>query len=283
MKKFYVVMIAFLLLGAYANASIDDKILIQRPVVSKVVLNSEDFENEFENRAYYNFLKNRIPSKFVYPFYSFTKDKKSLGLEILGIAQHESAWRVFKGKVNQNGSVDLGPLMLNSYNIENENFMRVYGIDCDKYKYDTDIYYMCICINFYSGIRKELGPYISLQVYNGGYRVTRKDCRADLKKTVTTYANVVYKYINEAIDDYNDFKEAYRQEFLSEFIEMRQFIESLERIKYNYIDDYTPVEEGIHKRARYIVYNKIDEETFEFFVLMKWKYTKIYYTSTITV
>lgn len=162
----------------------------------------EEIRKETEESVYRNFIGSKIPAKFVTPFYEFTKDNKNLGLEVLGIAKHESNWKWFVGKRNANGSIDLGPLMLNSFNIENESFMKSFARNCEEYKNDTDIYFMLICINYYKSLREDFGPFSALQIYNGGWRTVRKNCPSKLKETVVLYANTVYKYINQYTDDY---------------------------------------------------------------------------------
>lgn len=239
---------------------------------------TEDIQKEYENRAYYEFLKETIPAKFVDPFYQFTKDKKYLGIEILGIAQHESGWRVFKGKINKNGSVDLGPLMLNSYNIQDEKFMKAYASNCVQYRYDVDIYFMCICINFYSSIRSELGPFVALQVYNGGYRVTRPNCNTELKQTVTTYANVVYRHINKAYDNWKKFKTNYFENLKQEANLIDHYMQELTTNKLNIveIERSSPFSGFVNHNRKPVIF-KFDEEYYKFYILMDWDFIKVYY------
>lgn len=172
---------------------------------AKIVYNREITKDSVMD-TYWSFVASQIPSKFVNPFVRYTKDNMNLGIELLGIAKHESNWKWFVGKRNANGSVDFGPMMLNSYNIEDEKFMNMYASNCNRYKYDTDIYYMVICINYYKSLRCNLGPYHALQVYNGGWRAVRDNCPSVLKEAVTTYANAVYKYINKYENAYEEFR-----------------------------------------------------------------------------
>ena len=90
--------------------------------------------------------------------------------------------------------------------IKDEKFMNMYASNCSQYKYDTDIYYMLICINYYKSLRCNLDAYNALQVYNGGWRAVRDNCPSVLKETVTTYANTVYKNINGYENDYENFR-----------------------------------------------------------------------------
>ena len=167
----------------------------------------ETFEVRVDNYLYHEYIKTQIPEKFVEPFFEATKKNKAIGIEILGLGFHESEWKNFISRTpNKNGSIDLGPLMLNSYNIADPEFMRRYGKNSAGYEYDTDVYYMTVCITFFKALRNEYGTYNALQVYNGGPRVMKSNCSKDLKRTVKTYANVVYKRINECSETWNDYK-----------------------------------------------------------------------------
>ena len=192
MKRFSFLMVLFLFLITKGVAQETEK---------------ELFESRVEDKMYYEYLSTKIPEKFVEPFYAATKKNKSIGIEILGLGFHESEWKKFiSNKPNENGSIDLGPLMLNSYNIADPEFMRKYGVNSNGYEYDTDIYYMTVCITFYKALRNEYGSFNALQVYNGGPRVMRSTCSVTLKNTVKTYANKVYKRINECSESWDEFK-----------------------------------------------------------------------------
>ena len=198
MKKFFLLLVLFTL------------------IIGKGVSEEVNTEKEVEDRLYKSYLEETIPEKFVEPFFDMTKDLKSIGIEILGLGFHESHWKDFIGKVNKNGSIDIGPLMLNSYNIANSDFMRRYGKNSDDYKYDTDVYYMTICITFFKALRVEYGTFNALKVYNGGPKVMRDNCSKELKKTVTTYANVVYKEINKCASEWKAYKEEKREVIIAE-------------------------------------------------------------------
>ena len=182
---------------------------------------------EIENRIYKEFLKDTIPEKFVDPFYELTYKSKNIGIEILGIGFHESEWSVFIGKPNKNGSIDIGPLMLNSYNISNENFMKAYGKYSDDYKYDTDVYYMTVCITFFKALRNEYGSFNALKVYNGGPRVMKSDCKQELLTTVNKYANTVYKRINQCSTNYKIYKENNEKRIITLMIEEKEEAERI--------------------------------------------------------
>lgn len=256
------------------NTFIDDS--KSKIELTKIIF-ADEIEYEIEEKTYHDFISNSIPSKFVNPFYEYTKNNKNIGIELLGIAKHESNWKVFDGPKNENGTRDHGPMMLNSGNLADEKFMLAFGSDCTNYKYDRDIYYMCICINFYRDLRKQYGPWVALQIYNGGWRTVRKSCPARLKRTVTEYANKVYSYINSYESEYKTFK-----------LDSREKIENYVAIQYstklnNYIrTQYIATKIDSLKRTRIglgiTLYPRIwkellctfDEEYFELYILQKW-------------
>lgn len=247
--------------------------------INKDVESRKIFNKYFEDVAYYKFIKESIPEKFVLPFFQFTKDNKNLGIEILGIAKHESNWKWFRGKMNENGSVDLGPLMLNSFNIQDKSFMKYFANNCEEYIYDLDIYYMLICINYYKNIRINYGPWHALQIYNGGYRAIRRSASKKLKTTVTKYANTVYKYINQYTKNWKEFKETYYKDYEKH---IQNF--NLERNNKVFMVCMSnpDILESFYSHIEYnrLVYNH-DKKYYKLFILQKWDYRKLYYTNKV--
>lgn len=186
-----------------------------------------EIDKNTKREIYVEFIESVVPEKFVKPFYEMTRDNINIGMELLGIGLHESEWKYFVGKKNKNGSVDLGPLMLNSYNINDSWFIEKYGKGLDSYKYDNDIYYMVLCINFWKSLRNTYGVYNALQVYNGGPRVMYKNVNYTLKQTVKKYANTVCEKINILVEDYNN---KYNTEYDSKFMKK---LNDIYRIEYN--------------------------------------------------
>ena len=215
-KKFYGVLLIIVLLVSkvFAVESYNTTIANSKLELAKIIFKDE-IEKEVEEKNYFEFIKKTIQDKFVKPFYDFTYKNKQLGIELLGTAKHESGWVKFEGPINSNGTRDYGPLMLNSANLESEDFMNAFAINCSKYKNDRDIYYMCICINFYKSIRSEYGSWCALQIYNGGWRTVRKSCSADLKRQVIGYANKVYYHINSYVSDFKEFSSSHFEEYLN--------------------------------------------------------------------
>jgi hypothetical protein len=242
--------------------------------LAKIVFKNE-IEKEVEEKTYFEFIEETIPAKFVKPFYDFTHENKKLGIELLGTAKHESGWKVFKGPINSNGTRDYGPLMLNSANLENEEFMKSFSKNCKQYEYDIDIYYMCICINFYKSIRTQYGPWCALQIYNGGWRTMRKSCPENLKRQVIGYANKVYSYINSYESEYKDFSSSRSEKHLN-YIAL-QYSSKVEKYipeltLFNFMIKNNTVFDLGNENARITLIDRtciFDEESFELFVLGK--------------
>ena len=287
MKKSLIMVFVLLFISTslFAGHKIDSQYMYES--YAKTIY-SKDISSDTEDMVYLNFVKEAIPSKFVTPFYNFTKDKKNIGIEILGIAKHESNWKWFIGKRNANGSIDLGPLMLNSFNIENESFMNSFANNCKQYEYDTDIYFMCICINYYKSLRCEYGPYSALQIYNGGWRTVRKNCPPSLKKTVTIYADTVYKYINRYSENYKSFKEINYDEYENKVVNhytRKCEIESIEKVNeifyisclYSSGKNYKNLDDLLNKTK--ILYPYIyDKKFYDLYVMMSWNEVAFIYT-----
>ena len=275
-KKFYGVLLIIVLLVSkvFAVENYNTTIANSKVELAKIAFKNE-IEKEVEEKTYFDFIKSSIPNKFVKPFYDLTHKNKNIGIELLGTAKHESGWKVFEGPINANGTRDYGPLMLNSANLENGDFMDSFASNCSQYENDRDIYYMCICINFYKSIRSEYGPWCALQIYNGGWRTVRKSCSPELKKVVVDYANKVYKFINNYDAGYKEFVALHHDEY-TEYIAF-QFSSKVNRyvsklvltnimIRSNGVFDLGNEHNRISLTDRTCLF---DEESFELYVLGK--------------
>lgn len=275
-KKIYGVLLIIVLLVSKVFAVENNTTSANSRVeLAKIVFRNE-IEKEVEEKTYFEFIKKTIPAKFVKPFYDFTHENKKLGIELLGTAKHESGWIKFEGPINVNGTRDYGPLMLNSANLESEDFMDSFASNCSQYKNDRDIYYMCICINFYKSIRSEYGPWCALQIYNGGWRTVRKTCSPALKKIVVDYANKVYSHINSYESEYKEFHHSHSEKYLNYIAiqyssKINKYLYDL--ALYNIMIKINGVFDIGDKNTRITLVDKtclFDEELFELYVLGKY-------------
>jgi hypothetical protein len=168
-----------------------------------LALNFNLFAVEFdtvEDAVYYEFLCEKIPQRLVEPFYENTKYNKTIGCELLAIGQKESDWCVFVVlKTNENGTVDMGPLGLNSSHLGEYWYKNVITKKASEYRYDSDICYMIASIYYYRDLRNSMGTYTAYRQYNGGPTAERK-------LATKNYADDVSKFESKIVKDYENFK-----------------------------------------------------------------------------
>jgi len=160
-----------------------------------------------DREVYFQFCEKYVPKEFLNLFFQQTFDNIPRGIELLAIAQHESQWKYFRSKTNNDDTQDHGPLQLNSKNIANKSFMDKYTPqDKSLIKTDNDLY-MAVCINYYIDITELTGGQIwkSLQVYNGGPWTQRVQRDHTLYRQTAKYADVVYRKIKTYRNAFDDF------------------------------------------------------------------------------
>jgi hypothetical protein len=146
-------------------------------------------------------IQNVIPSKYVetFLFYTGMDDNPALlRIQLLAIGKLESDWvKLRSDKVNKNGTHDVGYLMLNSNNINNNCFMGQFG-PLDEYpaKETTELY-LITCIRYYQYLCQRYGYENSATVYNAG---ETKYARRAVPASTHAYVNRVNKYITDYID-----------------------------------------------------------------------------------
>jgi hypothetical protein len=148
-----------------------------------------------------------VPAEFVDVFYTMTKNNYDLGLLALGIAEVESEWRYMASRYpNSNGSVDLGPLGLNSRNLADPDFMRRFASP-EYADHDPNIYCMTTCINLIRGLYYEYGDaHTALKVYNGGIHAVSTSERWDALSQITSlYANRVLRHCQSIEDRWDQY------------------------------------------------------------------------------
>lgn len=155
---------------------------------------------EMKKEAYTGFVESIIPEEFVEPFVTRTFDEDGsvdIGLELLAMGKKESQWKRRVVGVNRDveGNVlsyDYGPLQLNSSNIS--SFSKIYGISWEESHRNRDIYYMCICIDYYKDLRTKYAKRDAWMAYNGGEYRVKNNC---VRKVVKEYADDVYEFNSE--------------------------------------------------------------------------------------
>lgn len=123
-------------------------------------------------------IDKNVPPRFNKEFKKNAVDVKYgniFTLYCIAIAKHESLnFKILKSPKNKDGSIDYGPMGLNSYNIKDPSFMKAYSPE--YHIKDKDVLYMVVCINLFKELYMNLGEKNGLLVYNAGYgRYYRKE------------------------------------------------------------------------------------------------------------
>lgn len=178
-----------------------------------------------KRETYKSFVEEIIPEELVAPFLERTFDNGNvdIGLELLAMGKKESQWKrkVVGRNRDAEGNIlsyDYGPLQLNSNNIE--SFSKKYGISWKESNYNSDIYYMCICIDYYKDLRTKYSEAEAWMAYNGGEYRVKHNC---VRKVVKEYAEDVYNLkLNLRNDWLKVMNNAYRE---------YQIVENLKRLQ----------------------------------------------------
>lgn len=188
MKKFLLIGILFILFAFNSY--------------SAIFLSFYDFEQmsydlKSDEEFTEDFYKTHIPAEYADAFLYYTRDINKIDpkfrIEFYSIMFHESGnFKSFVNK-NKNGSYDYGPSQLNSRNIENKHFMKIFTPKDKSHITSKYCLYMVITINFYWDLKKTWSDY-ALYAYNGGPKAARimkyniQDPRyANLVKNVKRY------------------------------------------------------------------------------------------------
>jgi hypothetical protein len=189
--------------------------------------------------TYKQFLIDNLPNIFIESFYELTKDDIDLGIELIGLGDHESEWKYFISNINHDNTYDHGPLQLNESNL-NDNFINKYNNFPDEYKQNTMIYYMCLCINFYKSLRETNSLRGALMQYNGGPKAYTALQHTQLYKKTQRYQLVVKQKIQIRIDqfDYYLSKNYLNNELILKQIEYQRVLKEYQNFNfYNSTND----------------------------------------------
>lgn len=191
-------------------------------------------DKEFEK----DFYKTRIPANYADAFLYYTEEYDKIDstfrMKFYSIMVHESG--NFKRYVNKNlnGSVDLGPSQLNSYNINNAAFMKQYKPKDKSHITTLYCYYMVVSINYYWDLIKTYGDKYALYAYNGGPKAARiarnniQDPRfASLVRATTSYNRNVRKNVKRFSQELQEFIKVSRIEHITELKQQYSFITKL--------------------------------------------------------
>lgn len=168
----------------------------------------------------WEFYSNLIPEEFMVSFMYYTRNNKEMRALIYAIMKHESLNFLEFTNINHNGSIDHGPMMINSVNLKNDYFMELYAPNKEVLsKMGFNLESIDGIYNYYIGIGcnlifSHIEKYIkrgsktpikdALRAYNGGERVnTIYASQARYRKT-TAYAKRVLSIYYETLREYKN-------------------------------------------------------------------------------
>lgn len=175
------------------------------------------------------FYRKSIPAPYVEAFLKATSARPDLRMILYAMMRVEThdftAYESYQK--NANGSMDYGPLMLNSYNINNNEFKKKYFPE-DGYFDDlnldvTDLerkynIYMVACINLFIAHMKTYagGPrweqiMKSVKAYNAGPKVLKMQSGQKVRRANAYYKKVVANIESSKIA-FNDMAQMYKNE-----------------------------------------------------------------------
>ena len=127
-------------------------------IPKEVIFDYSIVENkDVEINDVYTVASKYVPKELFDSFKEYTmmdseKETMLFCIQILSIGYWESGWKVTRSKQNRDGSYDVGYMMLNTKNIDNQRFMDIYGpsgVEDVSNEFET---YLIVCINFYKDL-----------------------------------------------------------------------------------------------------------------------------------
>ena len=192
MKNLLSKLIIFMVLCTSMYAKTREEILVE---ISQQRIPDEVFIEDF--------YRERIPAEYSEAFLYYTRDCPEIRMNFYSLMVVESGnFTVFR-HINKNGTVDLGPSQLNSSNLKNERFVRIFTPK-DKSKITSKYcYYMVMSIGYYKDLYERFGERYAFFAYNGGDKAARfiksgeTHHSRSLIKNVTRYDNIVREKIQK--------------------------------------------------------------------------------------
>ena len=207
MKKMFLMAILILSVVAAFNGVEYDDLIFYNEYGKDIIGHGIDMDSVKKNLIN-DYIKSYVPKDFSQNFIDFT-DKfdstdSNFKLCALAIADVESVkWTVFSSvKPNKDGSIDVGPMGLNSNNIKHKWFLKKYLDNNVNYKSDNHKW-MNICINWLHEIYVHYGMNRALLVYNGGRGALSCKSNSSRFKMTRLYQKYVlsrYKYHKSKIE-----------------------------------------------------------------------------------
>lgn len=167
-----------------------------------------------------NFYKTRIPKAYSDAFLYYTRNHKELRMSFYSIMVHESGnFKVYERR-NSNGSYDLGPSHLNTNNIKNAYFRKLYNPTDESHITNKYCFYMVMSLNYFIDMVDKFGGNLTdaYYAYNGGQKAPSIIHSKNIPKNKQKFVKNVSSYGNAIlnnIEKYTEELKLYKQEILT--------------------------------------------------------------------
>ena len=194
----------------------------------------------------------RIPKEYGDAFLYYTKDKPEMRMYFYSLMVHESDnFRAYKHK-NKDGSYDYGPSQLNSRNIKNPLFKKLYNPKDESHITSVYCFYMVMSINFYWDLVCKHGYDYAFYAYNGGektvgYKKNGLNKNTSLMRNVTAYDKKVRGLMENHIAELNAYMVVAREMHINELMNSQYLTDA---VKHNNTDHNGPVLYARRTRVR---------------------------------
>ena len=188
-----------------------------------------------------SFYLDKIPQEYADAFLYYTENKKEIRMLFYCLMVHESGNFTSYIHKNSNGTYDYGPSQLNSANLANSYFRKLYRPTDESHITTKYCFYMVMSINFFCDIYNKYGADYVLYAYNGGegcvkhLKAGKWDKKYDSKiSKVKSYNKKISSYVTQYTKELEDYKE-------EKLGEHRAFVEQTE-------SDLFCIRSGVHDR-----------------------------------
>lgn len=221
MKKFITLFLLFFTFAEIVSSSTQEVIAPRISIISSNIYKVE--KKKFD--LYYEFYKDRIPEKYLEAFLKATKDSIELRNILYSMMLLESQEFTAYENLNKNGTTDHGPLMLNSANIRNSEFKKLYFPKDEFFsnltntdKNDDYTIYMIACINLFKHHMEKYSLENSMRAYNAGPRILKAERWNSRVAHSFRYAKRALKYLENTQKEFEEFKNEYSSDDLYSII-----------------------------------------------------------------
>ncbi|GHU08421.1 hypothetical protein FACS1894151_04290 [Spirochaetia bacterium] len=159
-----------------------------------------------------------VPERFRADFLAATQDIPEMRLVLMGMVKHESGWKIFTGRQNNNGTRDHGPLMINERNLGSAQFINAYYPKNPSGDRQIDL--LLTGINYFKDLYSRYGT-DAVYAYNCGLTRYRT---GNIPRSTVAYYRIVQNYAGIYYNQLTAIREQQKETISSEYDEYVQDI-----------------------------------------------------------